>query len=40
LKSFHFWILSNLFLFLLFFYWWPFWNGGLLENFKKQYYNF
>ena len=40
LKSFHFWILSNLFLFLLFLYWWPFWNGGLLENFKNQYHNF
>jgi hypothetical protein len=26
LKSFHFWIFNNLFLFFLFLYWWPFWK--------------
>ena len=40
LKSFHLKILNNLFLLFLFLYWWPFWNGGHLENFKNKEHNF
>ena len=37
LKSFHFWIFNDFFLFL---YWRPFWNGGHFENYKNKEHNF